>query len=582
MIKNLLSVFKYFISEVFIIFCFIFLINSYIGNVDVTINADGIGYYDYLPSIFIHHDILRKDIPLKAETSIYNRINSNGNYVNYNSFKVDKYPCGTALLQLPFFSYTLYKTSLEGNFNDGYQKPFQKAIFYAAVFYLFMSILFLKALLKLYKVNNYIIIFCQFLLVLGTSVTHYANYDSGFSHVYSLFAITAFMYFMKSYLHQHKLNHFVISCLFLGLICILRQPNMLIIFFIPFLAGSFKNLKNSFNTLLTNKKSLIIGIVLFFTMASIQAVLWYMQTGKFIVYSYQGESFNFLDPYFISILFSYKKGLFIYTPVLLIALFSAFWLAFKRNFFMFTTWMCFFVLLTYVLSSWWSWYYGCSYGLRAYVDYYAIFFIPFALMLNQINLVPRLVIMILAVATIPLNIIQTFQYKEYILHWIDMDKEKYWKVFLKTEDRYKGLMFKRNVDDNQYATVHEISISDICSPKNTNAILCKISSSKIPNFDKVDLIQVLFENDFLENSNTKLLLSINRVSDNYNYYWDSRYMIQFHENKLNVWQTGLFNFEFNPIIDSEELNISLDINTGSQNDYLKNVRMKFMSKALVH
>jgi hypothetical protein len=167
---------------------------------------------------------------------------------------------------------------------------------------------------------------------------------------------------------------------------------MLIIFFIPFLAGSFKNLKNGFNTLLTNKKSLIIGIVLFVAMASIQAVLWYLQTGKFIVYSYQGESFNFLDPHFYSILFSYKKGLFVYTPVLFIALLSTFWFAFKRNFFMLTTWISFFVLLTYVLSSWWSWYYGCSYGLRAYVDYYAIFFIPFALMLNQISLAPRVII----------------------------------------------------------------------------------------------------------------------------------------------------------------------------------------------
>ena len=140
-----------------------------------------------------------------------------------------------------------------------------------------------------------------------------------------------------------------------------------------------------------------------------------MQTGSAIVYSYQGESFNFLEPHLFSILFSYKKGLFVYTPVLLIALLSLFWFAYKKEFFLLTTWICFFVLLTYVLS-WHSWFYGCSYGLRAYIDYYAIFFIPFAIMLDKIKTVPKLIIMAITLPTIPLNIIQTYQYKEYILH----------------------------------------------------------------------------------------------------------------------------------------------------------------------
>jgi len=49
------------INELLIIFLFIFLINNYFGNADETIKADGVGYYDYLPSLFIHHDLVRKD-----------------------------------------------------------------------------------------------------------------------------------------------------------------------------------------------------------------------------------------------------------------------------------------------------------------------------------------------------------------------------------------------------------------------------------------------------------------------------------------------------------------------------------------
>ncbi len=580
--KILTSILKHFIVEVLIIFSFVFLINNYIGNVDKTINADGIGYYDYLPSIFIHHDFLRKDNPIQEDSLLYNRIISTGVYLDYNDFKVDKYPCGTALLQLPFFAYAYFTSKLLGDNNDGYQRSFQKAIFYAAIFYLFLSILFLKKILILYEIKKHVIIFCQLIFVLSTSVTHYTNYDAGFSHIYSLFAITAFVYFIKSFLLDKKTNHFILACLFLGLIFILRQPNLLVVLFIPFIAGSLENLKIGIRTLFTNKRILLFGIVLFFGMSSIQSILWYMQTGDFFVYSYQGEGFNFLDPHFYSILFSYKKGLFIYTPILLFTLISIIWFAYKKFFYLLFTWATFFLIVTYVLSSWWSWFYGCSYGLRAYIDYYTVFFIPFAFMLNNINVTPRILIMILALPTIPLNIVQTYQYKEFILHWINMDAEKYWKVFLKTDNRFKGLVWKNNYDSNRYSTLYEINIGDIRSTKNSINTVLNINSLEIRNFDEVSIIQVLIDNDYQENSDTKIFLSINKLSNDHNYYWHERYLIHFHENNLNELQTGLFNFELNPIVDNQEKNISLEVKTGNQNDYLKNVRIKFLSKTIAN
>ncbi len=579
--KILISILKSFIPEVIVVFGFIFLINSYIGNVESTIKADGIGYYEYLPSIFIHHDLLRKNNSLQENPSLYERVISTEVYVDYNNFKVNKYPCGTAILQLPFFTYAYLTSNLEGSINDGYQRPFHKAVFYAAIFYLFLSILFLKKILVLYDVKKHVIIFCQLILVFSTSVTHYANFEAGFSHIYSLFAVTAFIYFIKSYLQHKKANHFILASVFLGLVFLLRQPNIFIVLFIPFLAGSKENIVTALTSLFTNKKSTVLGIVLFFGISSIQLILWYLQTGNFFVYSYQGESFNFLEPHFFSILFSYKKGLFVYTPVLFIATLSIIWFAFNKHFYLFFSWVGFFVLLTYLLSSWWSWYYGCSYGLRAYIDYYAIFLIPFALMLDRIRIVPRIIIMILSLSTIPLNIIQTYQYKEYILHWIYMDKEKYWQVFLKTEDRYKGLVWKGNFNANQYTTLGEIIVGDILSPENSDTIVFNINSSDILNFNKVSIIQVLIDNDFDEANDTKIALSINNPSKKSNYYRHERYLIHFHQRNLNEWQTGLFNFKFAPITDNKNKIISLEVKTGNRTEELKNVRLKFLSKTIV-
>jgi len=571
---------KYVMYELIIIFGLVLLINNYIGNVDQTIKADAIGYYDYLPSTFIHHDLNRKNDSIQENPSLYQRINSTGVYVDYNNFKVNKYPCGTALLQLPFFTYTYLTTNLEGGITDGYQKPFQKTVFYAAIFYLILSMFFLKEILLLYDIKRYIIVFCQLILVLATPLTNYVNYDAGFSHVYSLFAVTAFIYFITSFLLRKKLKHFVLASLFLGLIVILRQPNILIVLFIPFLAGSKETLQSAFKTLLNNFGVVVLGLVLFLGIVSLQLIAWYLQTGNFLVYSYQGEGFNFLDPYFFSILFSYRKGLFIYTPVLLIAAISVIWFVIKKQFYLFFTWTAFFVLLTYILSSWWSWFYGGSYGLRAYIDYYVIFLIPFAMVLQKIKMVPRLIVITLSILTIPLNIVQTYQYKEYILHMIEMNKEIYWSIFLKTDDAYKGLYYRGSFDENLYSTLSEINIGDVSCPKESGNTVFMVNSSDIPDFDKVSVIQVLADNDYEENNDTRVVLAINRKDESHNYYWHSRYLLHFHQKQLNEWQTGLYNFEFDPITDNEEKEISLGLITGKQNELLQNVRIKFLRKSV--
>ncbi|MFT6745766.1 MAG: hypothetical protein ACJAZ2_000100, partial [Glaciecola sp.] len=420
--KILLSFFKYIIYEVAIVFALILLLNNYVGNAEETINADGIGYYEYLPSILIHHDLYRKGDPVNKTSIKNNRIDSTGVYVEYDGYKVNKYPCGTALLQLPFFVYTYLSSERSGDMLDGYQRPFQRTVFHAAIFYLFFVLLFLKKILTLYDVKTHVIVFCQFILVMGTSVTHYVNYDAAFSHVYSLFAITVFIYYMKLYMRDKSMLQLAVASFFLGLIFILRQPNILVVLFVPFLAGSRNNFIDLLKSLFGNLRSLALSVFLFFGVLSIQSLLWYLQTGHLFIYSYQGETFDFLNPHFIDVLFSYRKGFFIYTPIMLIAALSMGWYAYKKHHFLLLTWFGFFVLLTYFLSSWWSWYYGCSFGLRAYVDYYVLFLIPFAVMLNGVSKLFRFLIIGLSLFTVPLNLIQTYQYNRYILHWIDMDK----------------------------------------------------------------------------------------------------------------------------------------------------------------
>ena len=574
--KFFLSKLKNFGTEIIIILGFIFIANYFLGEVDKPIQSDGLGYYDYLPSIFIYHDLIRKNDPIQDNPNLYQRVIKTGVYSDHHQYKVNKFAVGTALLQLPFFSVALLSSDLEGNSNDGYQKPFQKAVLISTLFYLFLSIFFLKKILLLYDIKKYLIIICQIFLVFGTLATNYSHFDAGFSHVYSFFAITAFLYFVKLFCLHKKSSHFLLASIFIGLVFILRQANILIILFMPFIAGSFSEIRESFKSLFNRYKTILLGIVLFMGVVSIQLLMWYLQTGSLVVYSYHGEQFNFLDPHFFSILFSYKKGLFIYTPILLITLLSLIWFIYKKQYYLFFTWMTFFVMITYVLSSWWSWFYGCGFGLRAYIDYYPVFFIPFAMMLTELNNTPRIIILALSFLMIPLNLIQSYQYRYNILHWIDMDKEKYWQVFLKTDARYSGLVWRNDIDKNMYTPVYEINAGDICLPKKNEAVVFSVDCSKIPEFEQVSIVQVIMEHDFEEHDDSRVVVAIHNRNKTKTYYWYERYLIHFNQKGLNKWQTGFFNFEFTPISDLESKELFIFLKTGNQADYLKNVRLRFL------
>lgn len=562
-------------AELCILFIYVFLINNYIGKVSQTINADGQGYYEYLPSVFIHQDFIRKDISVQSDSIYYSRINSLSVYINYESFKLNKYPCGTAVLQLPFFTYTYLTTIRNGDNQDGYQPPFQKTIFHAALFYLFLSIYYLKKILNLYRIKPWIIFISQLLLVLATNVTNYTNMEASFSHVYSLFAVTAFFYFTKSYFINFKSKNLWLACVFLGLILIIRQVNIISILFVPFLAGSFSDLKKGISFIFYNPSKLMVGVFITSCLFFIQCICWYLQTGHFFLYSYQGEGFNFLKPEFINILFSYKKGLFIYSPILLICMSGLIWLLYQKKHYLLLTWLFFFLIITYILSSWWSWYYGCSYGLRAYIDFYAAFFILLAIMLNEIRM--KFMIITVSFITIPINIIQTYQYKEFILHWIDMNKEKYWKVFLKTDKKYGGLLWKKTIDNKNYSIAKEIAVGDLTTIKNTSQTIYKINCNEINEFEKINLIQILIDNEFNEDNNTEFFLNIDQPKQSTPYH---TYLIQFSGQQFNTMQTGIFNFEIAPNQNMFNNTISFEITTTNETTTLRNIKIRFLVKNL--
>lgn len=135
----LLRLTKFIGLELLIIVGLIFVINNVLVKNDVRIISDGIGYYDYLPALFIHHDLNRKDKSINQDAEYYHRISLIDAYVPYEDKLVNKYSCGTALLHSPFFFWSYINTSRTNEKSDGYQTEFQRTAYYSALFYLFLG-----------------------------------------------------------------------------------------------------------------------------------------------------------------------------------------------------------------------------------------------------------------------------------------------------------------------------------------------------------------------------------------------------------------------------------------------------------
>ena len=171
--------------------------------------------------------------------------------------------------------------------------------------------------------------------------------------------------------------------------------------------------------------------LLFICVLAIQPILYKMQTGSFWLYSYGDEHLDFLRPQIMSVLFSYKKGLFVYTPLLFVSL-VGFYFLLKRNSYRFFCLLGFLTVITYVISSWEVWWYGGSFSQRPFIDYYAFFGILLALPLEYMKKGKLIFLFLLVVLTLVCQI-QTYQYRYYYIHWENMTKQKYWDVFLRVD-----------------------------------------------------------------------------------------------------------------------------------------------------
>lgn len=396
------------------------------------LESDARGYYAYLPAVFIY-----QDLNLSFFETIENGEYADPHYyydyrVSANAKTINKYWIGTSICELPFFFAAHATTVLSGGKADGYSKLYPIFINLAGIFYGLIGLFFLSKMFDAYGFNstnkNVSLLFIFF----GTNLFYYTVVEPGMSHVFSFAVITTFFYYLKQFFEAPNQKKMIVLSLLLGLIFLIRPQNLLIVFIIPLAAGSKEKLVGGARWIISNFGKVLLAILFFFCIAFIQLLYYKLACGFFFVDSYPGESFNFLAPHIFEILFSYKKGLFVYTPFYLICLIGLVYL-FKNLKWVFFSLFLFIVAITYFLSSWHNWWYGGSFSSRVYVDYLVVFSICYAYLLHNSGKNIRTGLIVISVIITLFCQFQTYQYRYAIIHWENMSKEMYWKNFFQLD-----------------------------------------------------------------------------------------------------------------------------------------------------
>jgi hypothetical protein len=386
-------------------------------------------YYAYLPATFIFNDLslefLEENPEMKKE--IWPVELENGNKLIITS-------TGMSYLYLPFFLSAHTYASFSDYEANGYSLPYRLAIVIGGFIFLIIGLLALKKLLQLFYYNTTTAL-VLLAVGLGTNLYYYATYEAGMTHVYNFTLITIFLYQTVKWHRDYSWKRLIFIGLLGGLITLIRPTNIIIyLLFALWDVKSIKGIGNRFLFFIKKPKVLILLILLFLIPWIPQFIYWKIQTGQLLFFSYgeAGASFYFNNPQIFKILFSYRKGWFVYTPIMFFAFIGLLLMIRKRkeHFIPIFSYLCFMI---YLLASWWSWWFGGGFGNRAFIDFYGVMSIPLAFLFQDIlkSKVLKISLASILIALTAFNYFQIKQYNNLAIHYWGMTKEMYWETFLK-------------------------------------------------------------------------------------------------------------------------------------------------------
>lgn len=407
--------------------------------VEFIMSWDQFGYYLYLPLSFIYHDLhisdfgLIEDLMHKYQPVQYfyqGMLLDNGHWMI-------RYTSGLAILYSPgFFAGHFFAWLLDYPM-DGFSFPYQLSMLAWAILFLSAGIFILRKTL-LHFFSDGLAATVLLLFYFGTNFMLLSSrHGIMLVHPFLFTVFASLIWFTIRWHKNYKVSSAVMIGLCLGIAAITRPTEALYVL-IPVLwnVRGWKSFKDKWTYLLKNhlSQALLIAAIIFL-LALVQFSYWKYVSGHFLFDSYSsnpGEGFDF-PPYLLEFLFSYRKGWLLYTPMMFLAI-GGLVVLYKQKRELFLPIFIFLTLFLLVVSSWTYWWYASCFSQRTMTQIYPLLAIPMGYSLQwlsqrkTIKMIGGFLILLL----LALNLFQSWQYDNNIIHGERMTRRYYWAAFLKT------------------------------------------------------------------------------------------------------------------------------------------------------
>lgn len=329
--------------------------------------GDALGYYQWLPSVFIEHNVDRMPWTHGMESGTW----------------ISLFTLGVALLQLPFFLIGHLCASFLDYPMNGYSSPYGVAQVFGAATYAAAGTVLAFRLARRFSTTESALL-AAVTLFSATNLFYYSLYSPTMSHVYSFFLVGLFSYcairIQDDDQRPARVVHVMLFVVTGSLLVLVRQLNILICLFPLLLAlGSPRGVKEFVNVLTKRRGIFLLALFLALVPWVLQSMYWYHIVGEIVTFTYgkKGEHFEFDKMVPGMVMVGPRNGWLVYTPIMipvLVLLVIYAW----RNVQPARAILTVLVVVWLVYSAWWCWWLGSSFGYRGFVDIYALLAIPLA------------------------------------------------------------------------------------------------------------------------------------------------------------------------------------------------------------
>lgn len=319
-------------TTIFLCICAVYIAGffSHALYLKKTVYGDGVYYYSWLRSAVVDRDLnFQNEYAALGGSQPQTPRGIIGN----------KYSIGPALSWAPIF--LLVRPVVGGN---GYELGYQLAVGLVSVLSALAGLLLLWRLLERFF-SPTVSVMTTAAVAFATNLLFYGSFDPVNSHALSFLAAVIFLSLILS---AHK-QWFSIG-ITLGFLGLMRTQDLLFaLLLVPLFCKA-------------NWPLLISGFLVAFAP---QLLAWQALYGTFLTSPYLsgGEGFNFLTPHVLGVLFGATSGMYLFTPITLLASVGLF-TGVKQKIPMRMALIVLFAAQLYVVSSWNTWWQGASYSAR--------------------------------------------------------------------------------------------------------------------------------------------------------------------------------------------------------------------------